>query len=103
MPVTLACIAGEEVYRQWDAGRIAGEKLGARNTPFGLSGEIFLVRQDGQSFYFLPRYGVGMGKPAPRKVPCRANMYALKDLGVQCVLAWGPAGPSPTPSPSATS
>ena len=92
MPVTLACIAGEEIYRQWDAGRITGEKLGAAKTPFGPSGEIFLVRQDGQSFYFLPRYGAGMGKLSPRRVPYRANMYALKDLGVQCVLAWGPGG-----------
>ena len=92
MPVTLACIAGEEIYRQWDAGRIAGEKIGPRRTPFGPSGEIFLVQMQGQSFYLLPRYGAGMGKPAPRKVNYRANIYALKDLGVQQVVAWGPGG-----------
>ncbi|MFB3892172.1 MAG: MTAP family purine nucleoside phosphorylase [Phycisphaerae bacterium] len=91
MPIT-ACIAGEEIHRQWDEGRIAGRKIGARKTPFGPSGEVFLVEGEGPGFYLLPRYGAGMAKTSPRKVNYRANMYALKDMGVQCVLAWGPAG-----------
>ena len=92
MAVTVACIAGEEIYRQWDSGRIAGEKVGSRSTPFGPSAEIFLVKANGHSFYLLPRYGVGMDKPAPRQVNYRANLYALKDLDIQNVLAWGPGG-----------
>jgi 5'-methylthioadenosine phosphorylase len=147
--VTMACIAGEEVYRQWESGRIRGAKLGPRQTPFGKSNEIFLVKTsalapddagayvsqpvakhaqtagvvaktsasvatapvlDSQAdgpdgcfcqgsgenaqteFYLMPRYGAGIRKSAPHKVNARANMYALKDLGVQAVLAWGPAG-----------
>jgi 5'-methylthioadenosine phosphorylase len=92
MSATLACIAGAEIYRQWDAKRVSGKKLGARKTPFGESGEIFLVKTDGQSFYLMPRYGAGRSKTAPRKINYRANMYALKDLGVFGVLAWGPGG-----------
>jgi 5'-methylthioadenosine phosphorylase len=92
MSAIVACIAGEEIYRQWDAKRIAGKKIGARETPFGRSGEVFLVKTDGQSFYLMPRYGAGMSKTSPRKVNYLANMYALKDLGVQAVLAWGPGG-----------
>jgi 5'-methylthioadenosine phosphorylase len=92
MAVNVACIAGEEIHRQWDAGLIEGEKLGPRATPFGESGEIFLVQPDGAPYYLLPRYGVGRDKPAPHKINSRANLYALKDLGVECVLAWAPGG-----------
>ncbi|MCK4601635.1 MAG: MTAP family purine nucleoside phosphorylase [Phycisphaerae bacterium] len=92
MAPTVACIAGEEIYRQWDTGRISGRQVGSRETPFGPSGEIFLIEADDESFYLLPRYGAGMGKTAPRKINDRANLYALKDMGVQCVLAWGPGG-----------
>jgi len=92
MPASLACIAGEEVHRQWEAGYISGEKLGRRDTPFGRSEEVFLVRCDDQEFYLLPRHGAGMSKTAPWKVNYRANMYALKDLGAKAVLAWGPGG-----------
>jgi 5'-methylthioadenosine phosphorylase len=92
MAATIACIAGEEVHRQWDAGSISGQRLGVRRTPFGPSGEIFLIPFDGSSFYLLPRYGAGMAKTAPFKINYRANLYALKDLGTQHVLAWGPGG-----------
>ncbi len=92
MSVKVACIAGEEVYRQWSAGRIAGDKLAPHRTPFGTSGEIFLTAVDDRPFYLLLRYGEGIRKTSPRKVNDRANMYALKDLGVTCVLGWGPGG-----------
>jgi 5'-methylthioadenosine phosphorylase len=92
MPAIVACIAGEEVYRQWDAGLIAGQRLGSRSTPFGPSSEVFQVTKDDQSFYLLPRYGPGMAKVAPSHVNYRANLYALKDLGVQGILSWGPGG-----------
>jgi len=92
MPVNVACIAGESIYSQWKAGHFTAEKLGRRETPFGPSSEIFLVQQDGQSFYMLARHGLGMDKPAPHKVNYRANMYAMKDLGVECVIGWGPGG-----------
>jgi 5'-methylthioadenosine phosphorylase len=92
MPPIVACIAGEEIYRQWEDGRIAGQRLGPGNTPFGQSNEIFLVEGPKASFYLLPRYRAGLAKTSPSKINYRADMYALKDLGVQCVLAWGPAG-----------
>ena len=92
MSPMIACIAGEEISRQWDAGRIGGQKLGPRETPFGPSGDIFLVNTAAQPFYMMSRHGGGMRKTAPCKVNYRANMYALKDLGVKGVLAWGSAG-----------
>lgn len=92
MSPTTACIAGEEIHRQWDDGRIAGERLGPRQTPFGQSGDIFLVQAEESPVYLLPRYGRGLAKTSPRRVNDRANLYALKDLGVQHVLAWAPGG-----------
>jgi 5'-methylthioadenosine phosphorylase len=92
MATTFACIAGEEIHRQWVAGRIEGESIGPQETPFGNSSEIFLMRCDGTTFYLLPRYGQGLAKTAPYAVNYRANMYALKDLGTDCVLAWGAGG-----------
>ncbi len=92
MSSRIACIAGDEIYRQWEAARLTGEKLGPQNTPFGPSGDIFSVETDGESFYLLSRYAPGLAKTAPAGINDRANMYALKDLGVQCVLGWGPGG-----------
>jgi len=92
MPATVACIAGEEIHRQWDAGRIEGERVGSRTTPFGPSGEAFLVRDDDVSYYLMPRYGSGLAKTAPCRISDRANLYALKDLGAEYVLAWGAGG-----------
>ncbi|MGA2265942.1 MAG: MTAP family purine nucleoside phosphorylase [Phycisphaerae bacterium] len=92
MGVTMACIAGEEVYRQWEAGGIAGQRLGRRDTPFGPSGEIFLIPSPAGDYYLLPRYGTGLAKTAPYRINSRANLYALKDLGVQGILAWGSGG-----------
>jgi len=92
MAAIMACIGGEEVHRQWGTGRITGDRIGPRKTPFGLSGDIFLVNSSDPSFYLLSRYGAGMAKTSPASVNDRANMYALKDLGVQDVVGWGPGG-----------
>jgi 5'-methylthioadenosine phosphorylase len=92
MAATTACIAGEEVYRQWEAGGISGQRLGPRNTPFGPSAEVFLVPGPGGDIYLMPRYGLDLAKTAPHRINYRANLYALKDLGVENVLAWGSGG-----------
>lgn len=92
MGATMAYIAGEEVYRQWEAGGISGQRLGPRNTPFGPSAEIFLVPSGQGDVYLMPRYGVDLAKTAPHRVNYRANLYALKDLGTESILAWGSGG-----------
>ncbi|MGB2820146.1 MAG: MTAP family purine nucleoside phosphorylase [Phycisphaerae bacterium] len=92
MSATIACVAGEEIHRQWAAGRIEGERIGPRRTPFGDSGEVFRIDTEDVSYYLLPRYGRGLAKTAPWRINDRANMYALKDLGVERVLAWAPGG-----------
>lgn len=92
MTVTLACIAGEEIHRQLDTDRIEGKRLGPRQTPYGLSGEIILTEAEGHPYYLLARHAHGVHKPAPCGINNRANLYALKDLGVRMVLGWGAGG-----------
>jgi 5'-methylthioadenosine phosphorylase len=92
MAVTIACIAGEEIHRQWEAGRIEGQKIGRVDTPFGPSGEVLLVHSPSADYYLLSRHGHGRAKTSPARINDRANFYALKDLGVEHVLAWGPGG-----------
>jgi 5'-methylthioadenosine phosphorylase len=89
MDVTTACIAGEEIFRQLREGRIEAQQRPALKTPFGESAAMLLVADGGAPFYLLPRYLSGFGKTA---VNYRANMYALKELGVRQLLAWAPGG-----------
>jgi len=91
MNATMACIAGEEIHRQWNAGRFTGQALGPRTTPFGQSSEIFLVEDDAP-FYLMPRTGNALDKTPAARVNHRANLYALKDMGVLHILDWGPGG-----------
>lgn len=90
MNVSVACIAGEEVYRQWQAGKMSGRTLGPQSTPFGPSAEIFQAECDQAAYYLLPRHGLGMAKTSPGRINHKANLYALKELGVRVILAWGP-------------
>ena len=90
MSISVACIAGPEVYHQWRAGRIAADDLGPHETPFGNSQNVLLVTEAETPYYLLSRYGTARTSPA--KVNCRANIYALKDLGVRTVMGWGPCG-----------
>jgi len=89
MPITTACITGGEIHRQWQAGIIRGELMGPQNTPFGPSGDLFCADSEDGQYYLLARYGTEMAKTAPFRVNNQANIYALKELGVQTVLAWG--------------
>jgi 5'-methylthioadenosine phosphorylase len=61
-------------------------------TPFGpTSGPIFTVELDGIPVALLERHGTGhlLG---PTRVPYRANLFALKVMGVSHVLACGMVG-----------
>ena len=77
-----------------------GEALGALGageaveveTPFGPpSGKVVLTEVEGVKVALLPRHGDGHVLN-PSKVPYRANIFALKKLGVTHVLASGAVG-----------
>lgn len=91
MADTIACIASEKVFRPWEGERIHGTRMGSRPTPFGQSGDLFLIDEQSPAFWLVPRYGT-TDQPADQRPPDpRATLYALKDVGVQHVVEWAPA------------
>eukprot|EP01113_Clastostelium_recurvatum_P033842 TRINITY_DN4521_c0_g1_i3.p1 TRINITY_DN4521_c0_g1~~TRINITY_DN4521_c0_g1_i3.p1 ORF type:complete len:310 (+),score=84.54 TRINITY_DN4521_c0_g1_i3:26-931(+) len=62
------------------------------STPFGApSSHVHLGTLDGVKIAFIARHGVGH-RLIPSEVPFRANIYALKSLGVQYLLSFGACG-----------
>jgi 5'-methylthioadenosine phosphorylase len=62
------------------------------NTPFGRPSDSIVVgRLGGVGVAFLPRHGRGH-RISPTEVPSRANIYALKSLGVERIIAINSCG-----------
>ncbi len=62
------------------------------DTPFGSPGAPITVgRLDGVGIAFVPRHGVGH-HISPTGVPSRANIYALKSLGVEFIISSNSCG-----------
>jgi len=62
------------------------------NTPFGKPSDSLVVgRLEGVGIAFLPRHGKGH-RISPTEIPSRANIYALKSLGVEYIIAINSAG-----------
>jgi 5'-methylthioadenosine phosphorylase len=61
-------------------------------TPFGRPSDSIIVgKLDGVGIAFLPRHGQGH-RISPTEVPSRANIYALKALGVEFIIASNSCG-----------
>lgn len=88
MSATLACLTGGTGYRSTLEGLPAVKEVPPRNTPFGTSETMALVEDAPAPFYLAPRYGPNRPFLTPARVNYRANLYALKDLGVDLVLSW---------------
>jgi 5'-methylthioadenosine phosphorylase len=62
------------------------------NTPFGKPSDIIITgRLEGVGVAFLPRHGKGH-RLSPTAIPARANIYALKSLGVEHIIAINSVG-----------
>lgn len=83
-----ACIGGTAAYDLLQEGAFVAERLGKRQTPFGFSQPIFLCKSRFGDFYFLSRHGETGYDLAPSFVNYRANIYALKELGVRAIVSW---------------
>ncbi len=87
--INVAVIGGSGVYKL-DAIKI--EKSLKVLTPFGdPSGEILQAKVGDSNFYFLPRHGIGHTL-TPSEVNYRANIYALKKLGVKYIVSVSAVG-----------
>ncbi len=79
---TIAVIGGSGFYELLSSG----EEVKAE-TPFGPPSDTIVVGEAaGRQIAFLPRHGRDHRYP-PHKIPYRANLWALRSLGVRQVLA----------------
>jgi len=89
LQVRYAVIGGSGIYE------IEGMKVLKTfypSTPFGKpSDSIVIGEYKGIPCAFLPRHGKGH-RLLPKEIPQRANFYALKQLGVEFVLALSACG-----------
>ena len=87
--VRIGIIGGSGLYRMEEveaAGHVSLE------TPYGPpSDELIIARLRGKRVAFLPRHGRGH-RLSPTHVPYRANIHALKQLGVRFILAANACG-----------
>jgi len=88
MAITLACIGGRAAYDLLHDGALVAERIGPRPTPFGDSQPIHRCQSRTGGFYFLSRHGEKGYERTPTFVNYRANIYALKDLDVRCIVSW---------------
>ncbi|MBI4300844.1 MAG: S-methyl-5'-thioadenosine phosphorylase [Chloroflexi bacterium] len=62
------------------------------DTPFGKPSDAIMVgKLEGQAIAFLPRHGRGH-RISPTNLPVRANIHALKSLGVEWIVSVSSAG-----------
>ena len=85
----LGVIGGSGVYKMSEAEVIREHTI---RTPFGPpSGQVVEASVGGRTVYFLPRHGAHHHL-TPSEVNYRANVYALKTLGVTHLLAISAVG-----------
>ncbi|WP_058868500.1 S-methyl-5'-thioadenosine phosphorylase [Chloracidobacterium thermophilum] len=88
-PIKYAVIGGSGFYRM-EAFEETEELF--LDTPFGKPSDAIITgRLDGVPIAFLPRHGRGH-LLLPSELPYRANMYALKMLGVEFVISISAVG-----------
>ena len=85
----LAVIGGSGFYKM---PGLTDVESWSPTTPFGdTSDEIIIGSLHGKRVAFLPRHGVGH-RLMPHEIPVQANIWALKVLGVQGILAVSAVG-----------
>jgi len=84
----IAIIARVGAHKALEAAGVA--RLGAeiRPTPYGDSRPIHFFRHEGLTLALLSRHGEAGYELSAPFINHRANLYALKDLGVEKILAW---------------
>jgi 5'-methylthioadenosine phosphorylase len=87
--VKIGVIGGSGLYNM---AEITDKEFISVDTPYGKpSGEIVVGTLRGKRVAFLARHGAGHVH-SPTKVPYRANIYALKHLGVRFIISVSACG-----------
>jgi 5'-methylthioadenosine phosphorylase len=86
---TIGVIGGSGLYQM--EGMTDVEEV-AISTPFGDPSDVITVgKVEGVSMAFLPRHGRGH-RISPTEIPVRANIWALKSLGVEWLISVSAVG-----------
>ncbi len=87
--IKIGVIGGSGVYKIEGIEVVKEHKV---STPFGApSSEIIEANLHGTSFYFIPRHGKSHSF-TPSEVNYRANIFALKELGVEYIISVSAVG-----------
>lgn len=87
--VKIGIIGGSGLYQMPELQNVREIEV---DTPFGKPSDAFILGElEGVTVAFLPRHGRGH-KFTPTEVPYRANIYAMKLLGVEYVLSVSAVG-----------
>ncbi len=89
MKVNIGIIGGSGLYQMPELQNVREQRV---ETPFGDPSDAFIIGElEGISVAFLPRHARGH-KFLPTEVPYRANVYAMKLLGVEYILSVSAVG-----------
>jgi 5'-methylthioadenosine phosphorylase len=87
--VNIGIIGGSGLYQMPELENVREQTV---DTPFGSPSDAFILGElDGVTVAFLPRHGRGH-KILPTELPFRANIYAMKLLGVEYILSVSAVG-----------
>ena len=87
--VNIGIIGGSGLYQMPELENVREVPV---STPFGDPSDAFIVGElEGVTVAFLPRHGRGH-KLTPSELPYRANIYAMKLLGVEYILSVSAVG-----------
>src|ERR687889_399482 len=85
----IGIISGSGLYRMPELTEVEEVSV---DTPFGRPSDAFIVGTlEGVRVAFLPRHGRGH-RLLPTELPFRANVYAMKQLGVERILSASAVG-----------
>ncbi len=88
----IAIIGGSQSYRLLEQSDMRGERVKPVSTPYGDSPPLHRMQSDAGEFLFLSRHGESGYSVGAPFVNYRANIYALKELGVESIVAWSGPG-----------
>lgn len=87
--VQIGIIGGSGLYQMSEFTNTREVEI---DTPFGKPSDAFIIGElNGVTVAFLPRHGRGH-KLTPSELPFRANIYAMKKLGVEYILSVSAVG-----------
>jgi len=95
--VASALIGGSSGFRFLERNRESLERIGPISTPFGDSVPVYQGSVSDLEYLYISRHGERSYDITASFINYRANIWALKELGVEHIIAWsGPAAIDPT-------